>query len=105
MFETRAHLLNVDVADPCPEAAMCVTPDRSQDWVCLSSNSPPPIPGSYERYSQTPEGSRMQPVEPEIDPPGAYKCVYFCHTDWTTEGLAVHKTTGVMSPGCHSVAG
>ena len=55
------------------------------------------IQGSHESYSQTPEGSRTQPVEPEIDLPGTYKCVYFCRWDWTAEGMAVHKTSGVLN--------
>lgn len=47
------------------------------------------IQGSYERYSQTPEGSRIQPVKPEVGLPGTGKLIYFCQWGWSAEGLAV----------------
>ena len=53
----------------------------------LSLNSS--IQGSYERYSQTPEGSRNKPAKTEVGLPGAGKLIYFCQWGWTAEGLAV----------------
>lgn len=72
-----------------PWAAMHVVPDDSGSVLgvpVLGLNSS--IQGSCERYSQTPEGSRIQPAKPEVGLPGAGKLIYFCQWDWITEGLA-----------------
>lgn len=73
-----------------PWAAMHVVPDDSGSVLgvpVLGLNSS--IQGSCERYSQTPEGSRIQPAKPEVGLLGAGKLIYFCQWDWITEGLAV----------------